>query len=339
MADFVQPVLRSPVRKLTGVKILATGSYVPERVVRNEDLAELGYDADWILQRTGIRERRYAAPEQATSDLAIAAARKCLAAAGIKKEEIDLVVVGTFTGDQPTPSVACQTQEALGLNAGAFDVNAACAGFMYALLTGMQFVGSGGSRMALVVGADCNSRICNPADRKTFPLFGDGAGAVLLTQGESQQGLARYTLGADGTGGHLLMIAGGGTRRPLTPQSLANHEQFLTMDGRPVFKWAIRLVSDTIYDVLRAAELTIPEVDYFILHQANIRIIDAVAAELQIPAEKMLNNLDRFGNTSAGSIPLVLDEAVQAGKIRPGAKILFSGFGAGLSWGTGLFVW
>ena len=339
MSEHSQPVLRSAVRRLTGVRIVATGGYVPEQVVRNEDLAALGYDDEWILKRTGIRERRFAPPEMATSDLAIAASRNCLALAGVKREDVDLVVVGTFTGDQPTPSVACMVQDALGLSAAALDVNAACAGFMYALITGMQYVATGCSRFALVIGADCNSRICNPADRKTYPLFGDGAGAVLLAAGDKNQGLVRFTMGADGSGGKLLRIPGGGTRMPLTPETLAQHQQYITMEGRPVFKWAIRLVSDTIYDVLRTAEMTIADVDYFILHQANIRIIDAVAAELQIPPEKMLNNLDRYGNTSAGSIPLVLDEAVRAGRIQPGSNILFSGFGAGLTWATGLFRW
>ncbi len=339
MSDLQLPLLRSPVRRLTGVRMIGTGSYVPERIVRNEDLAALGYDADWILQRTGIRERRFALAEQATSDLAIAAAQRCLDSAGIAREEVDLVVVGTFTGDQPTPSVACLVQDALKLTAPAIDVNAACAGFMYALITGMQYVATGCSRNALVIGADCNSRICNPTDKKTFPLFGDGAGAILLSAGSSEQGLLSYTMGADGSGGNLLCIPGGGSRIPTSVESIAENKQFLYMDGRPVFKWAIQLVTDTIYAVLRDAGMAIGDVDYFVLHQANLRIIDAVADKLQIPGEKILNNLQRYGNTSAGSIPLVLDEAVREGKIHAGSKVLLCGFGAGLAWGTGLFAW
>jgi 3-oxoacyl-[acyl-carrier-protein] synthase-3 len=180
-----------------------------------------------------------------------------------------------------------------------------------------------------VIGADCNSRICNPADKKTFPLFGDGAGAVLLSAGSSEQGLLSYTMGADGSGGNLLCIPGGGSRIPTSNQSIADNQQFLYMDGRPVFKWAIQ----------RDAGMTVGDVDYFVLHQANLRIIDAVAEKLQIPSDKILNNLQRYGNTSAGSIPLVLDEAVCEGRIRTGSKVVLCGFGAGLAWGTGLFAW
>ena len=334
-----QSSIRSPLRTLTGVQILATGSYVPEEVVRNEDLAQLGYDADWIVQRTGIRQRRRAASWQATSDLAYEAARSCLDQAGARPTDVDLVILGTFTPDSPAPSSACRLAHRLDINAAAMDVNAACAGFMYALVTGMQFVASGCSQLALIVGADVLSRVVNPADKKTFPLFGDAAGAVLLGKGDQQQGLVWYTLGADGSGADLLCIPGGGSRQPVSAEMLADNLQYLSMDGRPVFKWAVRLLIDTIRQVLRQAQLTVDDVDLVLLHQANIRIIDAAASDLGIERDKLVVNLDRYGNTSAGSIPLALDEAHREGRIKRGDHILVSGFGAGLAWGTALLRW
>ena len=326
-------------RQLTGVKILATGSYAPENAVHNDDLVKLGFDADWIVQRTGIHSRRHVPEGVATSDLATEAARRCIDAAGVDPGEIDLLVVGTFTPDTATPSTACRVQHQLGLNAPAMDVNAACAGFMYALVTGMQFVASGSSKFALVIGADALSTIINPADKKTFPLFGDAAGAVLLGAGSDSQGLISYTLGADGSGGDLLCVPGGGSREPLDGQSLADGRQYLQMDGRAVFKWAVRLLSDTCRDVLHDSAVAADDVSLVLLHQANIRIIDAAVDDLAIDREKVIVNLDRYGNTSAGSIPMVLDEVYRAGRIRKGDHILLSGFGAGLSWGTALMRW
>ncbi len=334
----IQPV-RSPLRRLTGVQFVGTGSYVPERVVRNEDLAQLGYDADWILQRSGIRERRHAPPEMATSDMAAIAAERCLARAGVSSGDVDLVIVGTFTPDMPVPSTACHVQRRLRLTAAAMDVQAGCAGFMYALITGMQYVASGSSHMALVIGADLTSRMCDPNDRKTYPLFGDGAGAVLLKKGTQEQGLLAYTLGADGTGLELLWCPTGGSRAPVTHEVLDARRNFIRMEGRPVFKWAIRLLGDTIKEVVAAANLTLAEVDVFVLHQANVRILDAVAEDLGLPREKMVINLDRYGNTSGASVPLALDDAIERGLIRPGSRVLLSGFGAGLAWGTALVRW
>src|SRR6266480_2836732 len=207
--------LRSPLRRLTGVQIIGTGSYVPDNVVTNEALASLGCDADWIIQRTGIRERRHAPPEQSTSDMAFEAGKKCIASADIDRSRIDLLVVATLSPDYLLPATASALQDRLGLNCAAMDVSAACAGFMYALVTGMQFVATGCSNAALVVGADTNSRVMNPDDKKTFPLFGDGAGAVLITKGSAEQGLLSYTLGADGSGEQLLVRPKGGSRAPL----------------------------------------------------------------------------------------------------------------------------
>lgn len=339
MSNGVPQSRRSPLRRLGGVQILATGSYVPDVVVRNEDLATMGYDAEWIIQRTGIRERRHAPPEMATSDMAVIAATRCLEQAGVAPDEVDLVILGTFTPDMPVPATACLVQDRLGISAPAFDVQAACAGFLYAMIAGMQFVAAGTSRRALVIGADTNSRIANPADKKTYPLFGDGAGAVLIGPGEPQQGLVAYTLGSDGSGQDMLCRPMGGSRMPYSLAGMNNQQQYLKMDGRPVFKWAIRLIEDSVRDVLGDAKLTVDDIDLLVMHQANIRIMEAAAQNLGIPREKVPVNVDRYGNTSAASVPLVLDEEYRAGRIQRGSRVMLSGFGAGLAWGTALLRW
>jgi len=329
-----------PIRRLTGVQIAATGASVPENIVTNEQLRELcGVDPDWIVQRTGIRERRHVGPHEATSDLAVRAARQCLERSGVAIDEIDLLIVGTFTPDLLCPSTACLVQEKLGLRCGAFDVQAACAGFMYALITGMQFVAAGTSRRCLVIGADCNSRILNPSDSKIFPLFGDGAGAVLLTPGDPDQGFAAYSLGADGAGCDVLQRPVGGSRRPFSPADAATDQHYLLMDGKPVFKWAVRLVEDGIREVSAAAEMKPEQLKLFILHQANERIVNAIAEALNLDPSKLVKQMQRYGNTSAASIPLALDECLQSGRIVRGDPILMSGFGAGLAWGTGIWRW
>lgn len=322
-----------------GVQILGTGSYVPDQVVPNEDLSSLGCDPEWIIQRTGIRERRHAPQEIATSDMAYQSAIAALEAAGVDAEEIDLIVVGTFTPDSPTPSTACRLQQQLGIRAAAMDVSAACAGFLYALITAAQFIKCGTSGRALVVGADLLSRIANPNDKKTYPLFGDGAGAVVLGPGKAEQGMISYTLGSEGEGAEMLCVPGGGSKQPLSAETLAAGKQYLHMDGRGVFKWAVRVIEDSIRDVLFDADLRPEDISLVMLHQANVRIIDAACENLGFPREKMIVNLDRYGNTSAGSVPIVLDEAAQKGLIKPGDRILMCGFGAGLSWGTCVFQW
>jgi 3-oxoacyl-[acyl-carrier-protein] synthase-3 len=324
---------------LTGVQILATGSYAPERVVRNEDLAELGYDADWIVQRTGIRERRHSSPGQATSDVAYEAAVRCLEAADVAPGEIDLILVATMTPDSPLPTTACLIQQRLGCIAPALEMNAACAGFMYALVTGMQFIRSGCSRRALVIGVDLMSRTVNPADKKTYPLFGDGGGAVLLGLADESRGLLSYTLGSEGDVEGILCQPAGGTREPLTSEVLAAGRHFIHMAGRPVFKWAVRVLIDSSRDALRYAGLTTDDLDLVVFHQANMRIIDSALDDLDIDREKVIINLDRYGNTSAGSMPLVLDEAWRQGRIHRGDQILLSGFGGGLAWGSAVMKW
>lgn len=338
-SDVAVELGRSPVRQLTGVRIVSTGSFLPNNVVTNEALASLGCDADWIIQRTGIRERRHAPPELSTSDMAVAAAERCLAAADVDPRRIDLLVLATLSPDYLLPATATAVQDRLGLNCAAMDVSAACAGFMYALVTGMQFVATGCSQCALVVGADTNSRVMNPHDIKTYPLFGDGAGAVLLTKGEPEQGLLAYTLGADGSGEQLLVRPGGGARAPFDPHALDGSPWFVKMDGRPVFKWAVRLLEDSSRQVLQTAGFDTPQVDLWLFHQANVRILDAAADALNIDRDKVVMHIDRYGNTSAGSVPIALDETLRAGRIQPGNLLLMCGFGGGLSWGTALMRW
>ncbi|GAB4138318.1 MAG: ketoacyl-ACP synthase III [Planctomycetaceae bacterium] len=327
-------------QSLLGVQILSSGSYVPEKVVTNHDLVEqCGTDPEWVEQRTGIVERRHASPGQATSHLCVEAAQRAIRAARVSPEDIDLLVVGTFTPDFHCPSTACLVQNELGLTAPAMDLQAACSGFMYALVTAAQFVASGNSKLALVIGGDVNSRIVDPTDRRIAPLFGDGAGAVLIAAGEPHQGLMCYQLGSDGSGGKLLDRPCGGSLNPLNADEISQGRHYLQMDGRSVFKWAVRALTDTIELVLNKSGMSVHDVSLYLVHQANIRIINNAIEQLGIPPEKVLNNLQKYGNTSAASVPIALDEAFRAGRISRGDTILMSGFGAGLTWGTSLFRW
>jgi 3-oxoacyl-[acyl-carrier-protein] synthase-3 len=340
MSDDRTHLPRPPCRSLTGLRILATGSCVPESVVTNALLFErFGFDSDWIVKRTGILERRHALPHQATSDLCHEAALRCIANAGVKKSDIDLIVLATFTPDMSFPSTACLVQDRLRISCAAIEIEAACAGFMYALITAAAYVRAGVSNLALVIGGDCNSRIMNPTDIKTYPLFGDGAGAVLLAAGEPHQGLLAYSLGADGGGGDLLSRPACGSRMPPTTDMLDKGLQYMHMDGRAVFRWAVSILCDTIQDVLKFSHLTPQDIELYIPHQANVRIINAACDVLRIPRNKIFCNLERYGNTSAGSIPLALDEAVGEGRLKRGQLAILSGFGAGLAWGTTVIRW
>ncbi len=340
MSEERPPSSRPRCRRLTGVRILSTGSYVPDGIVTNEHLHErLGFDSDWIVKRTGILERRHALPHQATSDLCYQAARRCIDAAGVKTSDIDLCLVATFTPDMSFPSTACLIQDQLKLACPAMDLQAACAGFMYAFITGAAYVASGASDLALIVGGDANSRVVNPDDIKTYPLFGDGAGAVLLTRGRPDQGILAYSLGADGSGGDLLSRPACGSRMPPTPELLSKGLHYMYMDGRAVFRWAVAILCDTIQDVLKYANMTPEMVNLFLPHQANIRIINAAIDVLHIPRNRVYNNLEKYGNTSAGSIPLALDEAIKDNRVHDNDLVIMSGFGAGLAWGTALVRW
>jgi 3-oxoacyl-[acyl-carrier-protein] synthase-3 len=334
------PMARPRCRRLTGVRIVGTGSYVPDAVISNDHLHQrFGFDSEWIVKRTGILERRHALPHQATSDLCAEAARRCIDRAGVNPADIDLLLLATFTPDMAFPSTACLVQDQLHLNCPAFDMQAACAGFMYALITGVAYVASGASDLALIIGGDCNSRILNPNDIKTYPLFGDGAGAVLLSRGRPDQGLVSYSMGADGAGGDLLSRPACGSRLPPTPELLRKGLHYMHMDGRAVFRWAVAILCDTIQDVLKDSNLSSTAIDLYVPHQANIRIINAAIDVLHIPRRKVFNNLARYGNTSAGSVPLALDEAVSEGRVNPDNHLVLSGFGAGLAWGTAVWRW
>ncbi|MFU7561895.1 beta-ketoacyl-ACP synthase III [Stieleria sp. JC731] len=328
-----------------GVRIIGSGAFVPDNLITNEDLAELGCDSEWIVRRTGIRQRRHATPDQATSDLCYEAAIRCLEDASVSIEEIDLILVATITPDHFTPSTACHLQRRLGAFAPAMDIGAACAGFMYAFTTAAQFVANGNAKRVLVVGADLMSRLIDPNDKKTYPLFGDGAGAVIVGpdddeasvgEGAGPAGILAYQLGSEGCGGEMLCIPAGGTRMQLTEEAKADGLQYLQMDGRNVFKWAVRVFDESAKDVLREAGITSSELALVVLHQANQRIIDSAVSDLNVSADKVFVNLDRYGNTSGASIPLALDEAFKAGKIKRGDYVLLCGFGSGLAWGTAL---
>ncbi|QDU55482.1 3-oxoacyl-ACP synthase III family protein [Aeoliella mucimassa] len=334
-------VSRGPLNRLMGVQVIGSGSYLPDNVVTNEDLSQLGCDSDWIIQRTGIRERRHVPPGMTTSDLATEAAKRAIAAAGIDKSEIDLLILGTFTPDHPIPQTATTTQHDLGLsNCPAMDISAACAGFVYSFITAAQFVANGTSKYALVIGADANSRVLNPNDKITYPLFGDGAGAVVLAKGSDEQGMLAYTMGADGAGTKLLYREMGGAKVPYEPSDDKSHCPWLvSMEGRPIFKWAVRLIEDNFAQVCEAAKVDYSDVKLWFMHQANQRIIDYAVNSCGISSEQVPVHLDRYGNTSAGSIPIALDEALAAGRIERGDLVMFCGFGAGLSWATTLIRW
>lgn len=333
---------RDLVRSIRGVKVAASGSFAAEKRVLNEDLRELGYDADWIVQRTGILARHHVLPGQATSDLAIEAAKRCLLDAGVGPDQVDLILVATMTPDHYTPSSAALVQAALGCNCPAIDLNAACSGYMYALVIGCQFVKTGCARKVLVIGADVMSMVVDPQDKKTYPLFGDGAGATLLTPDDEPSdgegcGILAYRLASEGALSNLLVVPAGGSRKPICQEVVDRREQYLRMEGQAVFKWAVRLIPEVTAELLAHARLTLEDIDLFILHQANRRILDSANEYLRVPAEKLFMNLDEYGNTSAASIPISLDEALRAGRIAKGNRVLLLGFGAGLSWGACIY--
>jgi 3-oxoacyl-[acyl-carrier-protein] synthase III len=331
---------RPKCRSLTGFRVVGSGKYLPDSVVTNEHLhARLGFDSDWIVKRTGILERRHAEPHQATSDLCVEAAKDCFAKTGLNAADCDLLVLGTFTPDMSFPSTACLVQDRLGLIGPAIEIEAACAGFMYALITAAAYVKAGLSDRALVIGGDTNSRVLNPDDIKTYPLFGDGAGAVIIEPGRPDQGILAYSLGSDGSGGPMLRREACGSRLPPTPELILEKKHYMQMEGHPVFKWAVNILTDSIQDVLNAAKLTVNDIDAYVAHQANVRIINAAIDSLQIPRGRVFNNLEKYGNTSAGSIPIALDEAIADNRLKEGQLAVLSGFGAGLAWGTAVMRW
>ena len=316
------------------VSITGLGCRVPDRVVTNEELARhVDTSDEWILERTGIRERRMAAPEEALSDLALPACRDALAQAGIEGAEVDLLIVATVTPDMAFPSTAALLADALGATeAAAYDLSAGCTGFMYALAQGYGMLAGGLAKRALVVGGDVLSRILDWEDRSTLVLFGDGAGAVVL-EPAAEKGFLGFELGADGGGGANLWLPGSGSR-------LFDHpERYVKMNGREVFRFATRILVQSAQALLERCGVSIDEVDVYVPHQANTRIIDHATRKLGVPSERVVINVDRYGNTSSGSIPLALADAAADGRLRPGELVLMTGMGAGLTWGSALMRW
>jgi 3-oxoacyl-[acyl-carrier-protein] synthase-3 len=316
------------------VSITGLGCYVPERVVTNDELAQhVDTSNEWIMERTGIRERRMAAPEQALSDLALPAAQAALADAGVEAKDIDLLLVATVTADFAFPSTAALLANTLGaVDAAAYDLSAGCTGFMYGIAQAYGMLASGLAKRALVVGGDVLSKILDWNDRSTLVLFGDGAGAVVL-EPVPERGFLGFELGADGGGGESLWLPGSGSR------AFEDPEKYVKMNGREVFKFATRVLVQSAEALLEQCGTSIDDVDVYVPHQANVRIIDHATRKLGVPSEKVVVNVDRYGNTSSGSIPLALADAAADGRLRPGKLVLMTGMGAGLTWGSALIRW
>lgn len=323
------------------VGILGTGKYVPEKVLTNADLEKMVETNDeWIVTRTGMKERRIVAEDQASSDLAYEAALIALKNAGITAEELDLIVVATITPDMAFPSTACVLQERLGAKkAAAFDLSAACSGFIYGLANASNFIAMGMYKYALVIGAECLSKITDYTDRNTCILFGDGAGAVVLGEVPEGRGFQSFELGADGSGADLLKLAGGGSRCPSSAASLETKQHYIYMAGSEVFKFAVRIMGNAAEEALRKAGLNKGDIDLLVPHQANMRIIQSAINRLDLSEEKCMINLHKYGNVSAASIPIALAEADEEGRLKEGDCIVLVGFGGGLTWGASVIRW
>ena len=325
------------------IKVVGTGSYLPERIMTNVDLEKIVKTSDdWIIQRTGIKERRIASDDESTSDLGYKAAKKALENADMVPDDLDMIIVGTSTPDYPIPAVAPIIQKKLGCTKHifSFDVNSVCTSFTTAFLTAYGFISSGLYKNCLVIGADTYSRILNWQDRGTCVIFGDGAGAVILEKDEAKKGILSYQYKADGKGADYIRIPVGGSKNPLRDISKYNEEDMLfQMDGKRVYEFTILCVPEMAETLIKNAGLIPNEVDWIVLHQANLRIIDAVAKRLGLSKDKFVVNIDKTGNTSSASIPIAMDEAVREGKIKEGDKIMMIGFGGGLSWGGVIFEW
>ncbi|MHB8168420.1 MAG: beta-ketoacyl-ACP synthase III [Thermoleophilia bacterium] len=323
-------------------KISAVGTFVPQRVVTNDDLSlELDTSDEWISTRTGIRERRIAENGEAASDLGARAARRALEAAGVAPGELDLIIVASLSPDMLFPSTASLISGAIGAEGtAAFDLSAACTGFIYALSVANSFIVSGQADRVLVIGAEVVSKMIDWSDRATAVLFGDGAGAVLLEPAaDGEEGIIGFDLGNDPAGAGELSLPAGGSRLPASEETVAERLHFLRMNGREVFRFATRVIQASSSQLLERSGHRVEDVDIFVPHQANIRIIDAAARKLGIPPEKVFSNLERYGNTSCASIPLCLDEAEREGRLKKGDLVLMVGFGGGLSWGSCLMRW
>ncbi len=321
--------------------ISGTGMSIPDKVVTNADLEKIVETSDeWITTRTGIRERRIAADGEYLSQYAIEAGRKALEASGVAPEDIQLIILATVTPDMPIPATACTVQHALGCNrAAAFDIAAGCSGFIYAQSIAKQFIVSGRSRHILVIGAELLSKYIDWQDRSTCVIFADGAGATVMSAGEPPRGVLATAMWSDGSMADYIAIPGGGTMHPPTHEMIDKRQQYIQMRGNETFKMAVRRIEDVCREVLGTAGLTAQDVDWFIPHQANQRIISAVGNRLGVPEDRCFINIDRYGNTSAASIPIALDEAVNAGHVREGDVVLMAAFGAGLTWAATVARW
>lgn len=322
--------------------IRSTGSAVPNKIVTNSDIAEFVDTSDeWIRQRTGIAERRVTEKNETASTLAIKASRQALSRSGIEAASLDLVICGTVTGDMIFPSTSCLIQDAIGAsNAGALDVGAACAGFIYSLCMGASMIESGRAKRALVVGVDVLTKYVDWSDRSTCVLFGDGAGCVIIEAEENtDRGVLDTVLLSDGSGAKFIRFEAGGSLHPMRDPTFATASNAIYMAGQETYKFAVNAMGDACCRVLEQAGLEASQIDLFVPHQANIRIISSAAERLGLPPEKVFINVDRYGNTSGGSIPLALDEASQMGRLKPGMLVMTVGFGAGLVWGANVIRW
>ncbi len=321
-------------------RITGTGSYAPPKVLTNRDLEAMVATSDeWITERTGIRERRIAAPGEACSDLAVKAAEQALRAAGVRAEDLDLILLATCTGDYPLPATACLVQHRLGATrAAACDLSAACCGFVYALSVADAYVRTG-MRHVLVIGSEVMSAILDWTDRNTCILFGDGAGAAVVSGVQGDAGILSTHLRSDGGLYELIAVPAGGSRLPLSEKVVAEKMNCVKMKGNETFKVAVRMLEEIARETLASNKLTIEDIDLYVPHQANVRILKAVAERLGLPLEKIMLNLDRYGNTSAASIPIALDEAVRQGRIKDGSLVMLGAFGAGLTWASALIRW
>jgi len=322
-------------------RIISTGSYLPEKVLSNSEMEKMVDTSDeWITERTGIKERRIADRTQAASDLAFEASRIALERAGLGPEDIDLIIVATITGDMPFPSTACFLQDKLGaINAAGFDINAACSGFLYSLYIADSFIKSGKHRRILVAGTEVLSKITDWDDRTTCVIFGDGAGAVIVEPSDDDSGLLSININSDGKMWDLIHVPGGGSRNPASQLSIEQRMHYIKMKGNETFKVAVRTLEDIALKTLQENNMDPSGLSLLIPHQANLRIIQATADRLKVPMDKVFINLDKYGNTSAASIPIALDEALQSGRIKEGDYILLEAFGGGLTWASALIKW
>ncbi len=323
------------------VKIAGMGYYVPPNVLTNFDLEKMVDTSDaWIRERTGIRERRLAGRGVTTSDLAKEAALACLKDAGVSAVELDLIIVASASPDHLFPATACIVQHDIGaLNAAAFDMEIGCTGFIYALATGTQFVASGMYKKVLVVGAECLSRFVDWSDRTTCCLFGDGAGAALLVEGRPGEGILAFHLGADGAGAGLLSLPAGGAKVPVSRETLEKGLHYIHMEGKAVFKFAVKIVDLAVTKVLEKCGRTPEDIGVLIPHQANLRIIESACARFGISRDRVMVNIDKYGNTSSASVPIAMCEAMSEGRIKKGDLVVLVAFGAGLSYGSAAITW